>query len=240
MLSTRAILLCVIGLTVVAAAAAAGLLLAFGGGGEGDRVRLEAIKTAGAIVVGTAGAAALWLAARRQRTTEIAMRHQERVAEATEADAAERRVTELYTKAVEQLGSENAAVRLGGMYALERLAQNTPGQRQTIVNVLCAYLRMPYSPPEDGTEQEQGKPRRGVLAGHRPRPHRGHARRLHADRLPRAHRAVRPGGLHRGGQLHRDRVRRERHVQSGDLPRVGLVQRGGGRRDGQVRPGDLQ
>ncbi|MGW0519957.1 pentapeptide repeat-containing protein [Crossiella sp. NPDC003009] len=158
-LSTRAILLCAIALTVIAAGAAAGLLLAFGGGGEGDRVRLEAIKTAGAIVIGTGGAAALWLAARRQRTTEIAMRHQERVAEATEADAAERRVTELYTKAVEQLGSEKAAVRLGGMYALERLAQNTPSQRQTIVNVLCAYLRMPYSPPEEGSEQEQWEPR---------------------------------------------------------------------------------
>ncbi|SDN55503.1 Pentapeptide repeat-containing protein [Allokutzneria albata] len=72
--------------------------------------------------------------------------HQERVATATEADAAERRVTELYTKAVEQLGSDKAPVRLGGMYALERLAQNVPEQRQTIVNVLCAYLRMPYAP----------------------------------------------------------------------------------------------
>jgi hypothetical protein len=67
--------------------------------------------------------------------------------EHSEIDAAERRVTDLYTKAVEQVGHAEAAVRLGGLYALERVAQNTPSQRQTIVNVLCAYLRMPYVPP---------------------------------------------------------------------------------------------
>jgi hypothetical protein len=56
------------------------------------------------------------------------------------------RITELYTKAVEQLGSEKAPVRLGGLYALERLAQDNKEHRQTIVNVICAYLRMPFSP----------------------------------------------------------------------------------------------
>ncbi|WP_156050340.1 pentapeptide repeat-containing protein [Allokutzneria albata] len=163
-LSTRTIVLSAIGLVTIGFGVVALLLFAFGGGSETDRVRLDVIKTAGTVVVGTGGAAALLLAARRQRTTEIALQqkdidqahqeqvaaanqaHQERVATATEADAAERRVTELYTKAVEQLGSDKAPVRLGGMYALERLAQNVPEQRQTIVNVLCAYLRMPYAP----------------------------------------------------------------------------------------------
>lgn len=58
-------------------------------------------------------------------------------------------ITELYTHAVDQLGAKDAPVRLGGLYALERLAQNNPTQRQTIVNVICAYLRMPYTPPDD-------------------------------------------------------------------------------------------
>lgn len=52
--------------------------------------------------------------------------HQERVAVATEHDAEARRITDLNTKAVEQLGSEKALVRLGGLYALERLAQDNP------------------------------------------------------------------------------------------------------------------
>jgi hypothetical protein len=41
---------------------------------------------------------------------------------------------------------------------LERLAQDNPGQRQTIVNVLCTYLQMPYQlpgeqPADDADEQ---------------------------------------------------------------------------------------
>ncbi|MEV0593148.1 pentapeptide repeat-containing protein [Nonomuraea cavernae] len=52
--------------------------------------------------------------------------------------------TDRYGKAAEQLGHVQAPVRLAGLYALEQLAQNTPVLRQTIVDVICAYLRMPY------------------------------------------------------------------------------------------------
>jgi hypothetical protein len=52
----------------------------------------------------------------------------------------------LYVKAAEQLGSDKAPVRLAGLYALERLAQDNPVHRQSIVEVICAYLRMPYTP----------------------------------------------------------------------------------------------
>ncbi|WP_175479574.1 pentapeptide repeat-containing protein [Geodermatophilus siccatus] len=55
-------------------------------------------------------------------------------------------VTETYTKAVEQLGHDEAPVRLGALHSLERLAQDNPPRRQTVVDVLCAYLRLPYTP----------------------------------------------------------------------------------------------
>ncbi len=110
---------------------------------------LDAIRTATAITVATGGAVALLLAARRQRSTEETLEHQREVAQATERDAKEQRITELYTRAVDQLGAEKAPVRLGGLHALERLAQNNPVQRQTIVDVICSYLRMPYTPPDD-------------------------------------------------------------------------------------------
>jgi len=77
--------------------------------------------------------------------------HQEIATLLTDQDAAQRRITELYTKAVEQLGSDKAPVRLGGLYALERLGQDNPSQRQTIVNVICAYLRMPFPATPDST-----------------------------------------------------------------------------------------
>lgn len=96
------------------------------------------------------------MAWRRQQSTEIGLRqkdrdqdHQEHVAETNATDSRERRITDLYTKASDQLGAEKAAVRLAGLYALERLGQDYEVQRQTVVFVLCAYLRMPYTRPEE-------------------------------------------------------------------------------------------
>jgi hypothetical protein len=40
-------------------------------------------------------------------------------------------------------------VRLTALYTLERLANDNPLHQQTIVNIICAYLRMPYTPPTD-------------------------------------------------------------------------------------------
>ena len=60
----------------------------------------------------------------------------------------------LYTKALEQLGSDQAPVRLSGLYALERLAQDNPAHRQSVVNVICAYLRMPFSPTAPAHKRE--------------------------------------------------------------------------------------
>ena len=137
---------------VLAIAVFAGVILGHRYGGAGASVELDAIRTAGALVVGTGGAVALLLAARRQRSTELTLVH-------TEHDATERRITELYTKAADQLGSDQAPVRLAGLYALERLAHSTVEHRQTIVDVICAYLRMPYtSPPEPPETPQAGTP----------------------------------------------------------------------------------
>ncbi|RJQ85547.1 pentapeptide repeat-containing protein [Amycolatopsis panacis] len=176
-LSNRTIGWFAAGLVTLGVGLAVLLLVLFGDGQHVER--LEAVKTAGTIVLGTGGAAALWLAARRQRTQEIALnqkavdqqatdrsfafqerlaeenrRHLERVAAATEHDAAERRITDLYVKAVEQLGADKPAVRHGGLYALERVAQENPAQRQTVVNVICAYLRAPLDEKPDPAESE--------------------------------------------------------------------------------------
>jgi Pentapeptide repeats (9 copies) len=72
----------------------------------------------------------------------------------SEPDATEQRITELYAKAVAQLAGDEAPVRFGGLYALERLAQDSPAHRQSIVNVICAYLRMPFSPTAPASKPE--------------------------------------------------------------------------------------
>ena len=148
-LSMRAIVVGGALVGVVGAVAVVALLYFYGGGTDQDRAALEVLRTAGTLVIGTGGAIALLLTARRQRFTELTLEHQRDVATANERDAAEQRITELYTRAIDQLGSDHAPVRLGGLHALERLAQNNPTQRQMIVEVICAYLRVPYTPPDD-------------------------------------------------------------------------------------------
>ncbi|NGY62762.1 hypothetical protein G7043_27975 [Lentzea sp. NEAU-D13] len=98
--------------------------------------------------VGTGGLFALWLATRRQRSAEQTLVLQREVSTTTVVDSAERRITEQCSKAIEQLGHEKAAVRLGAIYSLERLAQEHVGHRQTVVDVFCSYLRLPFEPPE--------------------------------------------------------------------------------------------
>ncbi|OLR92605.1 hypothetical protein BJP25_21385 [Actinokineospora bangkokensis] len=188
MLSIRAIVLGAVVLIVLAVGAVTWLLLGFTGGDTAaNSVQLDAIRTAGTLVVGGGGAAALLLAALRQRTAGQDLAEKARATTITEHDATERRVTELYTKAAEQLGNTNAPVRLAGLYALERLAQNHTDQRQTIVNVLCAYLRMPYTlpgePPPDDADND-------LTARHRERVQEREVR-LTAQRILTHH--LRPG-----------------------------------------------
>ncbi|WP_187764641.1 hypothetical protein [Saccharopolyspora spinosa] len=58
------------------------MLMLFGAGTE-QQDRREIFKLAERIVIGTGGAVALWLRARRQRITELDLAHRERVAAET-------------------------------------------------------------------------------------------------------------------------------------------------------------
>ena len=53
----------------------------------------------------------------------------------------EGQITERFTRAVEQLGSENIHIRLGGIYALERIARDSKKDHWTIMEVLTAFIR---------------------------------------------------------------------------------------------------
>jgi hypothetical protein len=143
-LTTRAIVLGASSIIAVGLIMLVLLLAFFGSGSARDQARLDAFRTAGTTVVGIGGAVALLLAARRQRTTELTLELQQDVAANAAHDADERRFTEVYSKAADQLGNDKAPVRLAGLYAMERLGQANPPQRQMIVNVVCAYLRMPF------------------------------------------------------------------------------------------------
>jgi pentapeptide repeat protein len=53
----------------------------------------------------------------------------------------DRQITEHYTRAVEQLGSDKLAVRLGAIYALERIAKDSERDHWPIMEILTAYIR---------------------------------------------------------------------------------------------------
>ncbi|MFR9729263.1 pentapeptide repeat-containing protein [Saccharopolyspora sp. MS10] len=159
-LSNRAIACWAIGLVLLGAVSTTALLLLVGD--PQAATRLDALRTSLSIVLAGGGAAGLLLTARRQRSAELDVRIKEH-------DATEARVSELYGRAADQLGSDKAPVRLAGVFALERLAQGHPEHRQTVVDLLCAYLRMPVA-AQDGPDAAQEREVRGtaqvVLAAH--------------------------------------------------------------------------
>jgi pentapeptide repeat protein len=95
-----------------------------------------------AYVAGLAGLAALGSLAIATRTYRLTQQGQ---------------ITDRYTKAIEQLGSDKLDVRLGGIYALERIAKDSAYDGSTIAEVLTAFIRgrvpwppaRPHQPSED-------------------------------------------------------------------------------------------
>jgi hypothetical protein len=61
-------------------------------------------------------------------------------------------VAKRYQDATTQLGDESPTVRLAGVHAMARLADDWEERRQSCVDVLCAYLRMPW-PSEAGKDE---------------------------------------------------------------------------------------
>jgi Pentapeptide repeats (8 copies) len=75
-----------------------------------------------------------WAAVQQARTAR--RRHQEQTA----ADR-QRRITESFSKAVEQLASEKIEARLGGIYTLERISRESRDNYWTVMETLTAFVR---------------------------------------------------------------------------------------------------
>ena len=55
--------------------------------------------------------------------------------------AGQRRITESFSKAIDQLGSDKLEVRLGGIYSLERISKESPEDYWTVMETLTAFVR---------------------------------------------------------------------------------------------------
>ncbi|GAB1544811.1 hypothetical protein NUACC21_74870 [Scytonema sp. NUACC21] len=69
--------------------------------------------------------------------------------------AEEKQVTERFAKAIEQLGNANIHVRLGAIYALERISKDSDKDYWQVMEILTAYVRetSPY-PPRDKADNK--------------------------------------------------------------------------------------
>jgi Pentapeptide repeats (8 copies) len=96
-------------------------------------------------LIGVGALLTFWLNSRVYRITT-------RTLEVTEQG----HITERYTKAIEQLGQAELAMRLGGIYALERIAKDSERDHPTVVEVLSAFVR------EESRKRSAPQARQGV------------------------------------------------------------------------------
>jgi hypothetical protein len=111
----------------------------------GDQRASEVDATRTALLAVLAGSIAVVGAVYTARTFALNRRTYEHARETTrqghELDQA-RLTTERFTRAVDQLGNKDSLdVRLGGIYALERLARESQEDRGSIIEILTAYVR---------------------------------------------------------------------------------------------------
>ncbi|WP_199429400.1 pentapeptide repeat-containing protein [Qaidamihabitans albus] len=111
--------------------------------------RSDALRTGGLAGGAVVALYALWLNDRRRRVEEA---RQEIERQRHELDT-DRVSDERFARSVELLGHEADQVRIGALHALAGLAGSRPGYTQTVLDVLCAYLRRPFGHPRfTGTE----------------------------------------------------------------------------------------
>jgi hypothetical protein len=133
-----------------------------------DRIQLQTDRfklqndARGALLQGLAGGVLLLGAYFTWRQVQTSREQLQHNAKATEEQlraardqltlAREGQITERFTRAIDQLGSGHLDVRLGGIYALERIARDSPDDRATIGEVLTAYVRghAPWPPALEG------------------------------------------------------------------------------------------
>ncbi len=90
----------------------------------------ETVTTFGSLATGVAAVAALLFTQQSVQATQDQLAITERG-----------QVSDRFGRAVEQLGAKTIDVRLGGIYALERLMRDSSDDQPTVVEVLSAYVR---------------------------------------------------------------------------------------------------
>lgn len=114
--------------------------------GAQRKLLIEVFKAALAVAAGLGVVVALAVNYRRHHIEEDQSQRDD-----------QRLFTDRFQAAAEHLGHDQPAVRLAGVHSMARLADDRSDQRQTCIDVLCAYLRLPPpAPARSASEQATG------------------------------------------------------------------------------------
>ncbi len=105
---------------------------------------VESLKVLGLFISGGAVIVNVYFAGKRAEAMEETAKATNRNAEAANKNAEtanQKQITERFSKAIEQLGSDKPEVILGGIYTLERIARDSKPDQWTIMEVLTAFVR---------------------------------------------------------------------------------------------------
>nr|WP_245614264.1 pentapeptide repeat-containing protein [Actinokineospora inagensis] len=125
--------------------------------------RGESLKTGGLAGGAVVALYALWLNDRRRRVEErrqdIERRRHDLESDRAEFDR-ERVADERFARAVELLGNDADQVRIGALHVLDGLAKARPYYTQTVLDVFCSYLRIPYTRSGDAADESEAQVRK--------------------------------------------------------------------------------
>jgi hypothetical protein len=132
----------------------------------------DLVQALGLITAGVAGAIGIFFTWRGQRLAREAQEENQQNTQAQLSHAQEElsltrqgQITDRFTRAIDQLGNASLEIRLGGIYALERIARESEEDHWAIMEVLTAYVRQhapephrnPWWIPEEPEEGQQGE-----------------------------------------------------------------------------------
>ena len=128
--------------------------------------KLDEIQAYGTFIAGIAGIVLIWATLRRARAMEAqAVNSEKQIAVAEQGQ-----ITERYTRAIDQLGAwdekqgPKLEIRVGGIYALGRIAHDSERDHWTVMETLMAYLREHcrieniQNEKDDAEENEESEP----------------------------------------------------------------------------------
>lgn len=130
-------------------------------------VKKDLLQALGLIMAGVAGAIGIYFTWRGQRLTQESTQE-------TLLVTREGQVTDRFTRAIDQLGktqgddgkTKSLEIRLGGIYALERIAKESEEDYWPIMEILTAYVRRNAPlPPEDRQDDKDEAKQHSALRG---------------------------------------------------------------------------